>query len=739
VTREENRFRWLLWGHAALSLAFALGYVFEDPRELGYIPNSVGKDVLFLSLSVLAALHVRRHGWLVVVIALGYVGLVIGQLCSLLFKDNLERPPIADVSPTVALLAWMAADILLTWWLLAWWLSAVRSRYELKYLHPLAFLSLVSLSEVLIKGKQEVVPPREIAHNVDGYLYRLESRSKRRIQLGLAVLVPFRALAPATRERALVWTFERRIPLLQAAIRLASQMSYLGYYGDRRSWPDIGYVPYSRREHRTQAIPAHLADRLRPLAAPPRRPRYDAIVVGSGAAGGILALRWAEAGRRVLVLERGPHVDPRAFTEDEVEQYLRLYNEGALQLAADYRLSVLQGMCVGGGTTVNNALCFDPPDTVLADWAQHGIDPDRLRGAIADVRELLQVGPIPESAASEAARRFAAAARRLHLPGTVEMMEANILGSCRGCGYCNIGCPYGAKVSALDLLLPRAQEQHGLELLPDFEVTRIVYEGDRAIAVEGVHDGRATVHIPAQEIIVAAGALQSSRLLQRSGIASGRAGKGLHFNINSPLTAEFEDPVKTYDGIQMSYAFVRDGDVPPFLVETWFNPPATQALAMPGWFERHFHNMRRYAHMASAGALTGTTTPGVVKEAAFDYTPSKDDLGRVIDGLKAATQIFLEAGAVRVMPATYRWHEFRAGDRLDDLDRYVKDGADLQLTSAHPQGGNALGSVVGADFLVDGFKNLYLCDASVFPTSVGVNPQLTVMGLAQYAARQALA
>ena len=88
--------------------------------------------------------------------------------------------------------------------------------------------------------------------------------------------------------------------------------------------------------------------------------------------------------------------------------------------------------------------------------------------------------------------------------------------------------------------------------------------------------------------------------------------------------------------------------------------------------------------------------------------------------------------------ATFAWREyFRAGD-LDDLERAVRDPGDLLMTSAHPQGGNALGDVVDEDFRVRGFKNLYLCDASVFPTSVHVNPQLTVMGLAEYAAGRIL-
>ena len=760
LTRDERKYRNRLWFHAALSLAFLISYATRATTELGYIPNSIGKDALFVVISVIAAVHVRRHGWLVIVIALGYAGLVLGQLITLLaWRSSLPQQNILglfELSPAILLLGWATVDVLLTAWLVRWWFRAERARHELKYLHPLAFLSLASLAEVLIKGEKEALSPLQIAHNVDGYLSRLKARTKWRIQLALAALFPFRALQPPARERALESIFviaagRRRLPgfvrrIVQAAIRVASQMAYLGYYGDKRSWDSIEFKPYSKRSHRPQTAPIHIGPKLRSLAAPPRRPDYDAVVVGSGAAGGLLAYRWAEAGKKVLVLERGPHVDPRDFGEDEVEQYLKLYNEGALQLATDFRLSLLQGMCVGGGTTVNNALCLDPPDTVLQQWAQRGVDPAGLRDAIAQVRTLMDVRQLPLSAVGEASRRFAAAAARL--PGRTELMHANILGTCRGCGYCNIGCPFGAKVSVLDALLPRAQQNGlALDVLPDFEVTRVITEGRTAIAVEGHHAGRDRTSIPADEIIVAAGAVHSSYLLQNSGLAPRRAGKGLHFNINSPLTAEFKDTVDSFDGIQMAHAHFPEGDVPPFVLETWFNPPATQALAMPGWFEQHFENMRAYSHMASAGALTGTTTPGRVRHTrsgpAIDFTPSKDDLGRVVDGLKLTARVFLDAGARRAMPATYLWHEFTDERQLDVLDRYVRDNGDLQLTSAHPQGGNAIGepgqdAVVGPDFRVHGFANLFLCDASVFPTSVGVNPQLTVMGMAQYAANRTL-
>jgi choline dehydrogenase-like flavoprotein len=75
-------------------------------------------------------------------------------------------------------------------------------------------------------------------------------------------------------------------------------------------------------------------------------------------------------------------------------------------------------------------------------------------------------------------------------------------------------------------------------------------------------------------------------------------------------------------------------------------------------------------------------------------------------------------------------------DEIPELVAAVlNDSKNLLLVSAHPQGGNRMGNdpdgcVVDSNCRVYGFKNLFVCDASVFPTAVGVNPQLTVMSLA---------
>jgi choline dehydrogenase-like flavoprotein len=330
-------------------------------------------------------------------------------------------------------------------------------------------------------------------------------------------------------------------------------------------------------------------------------------------------------------------------------------------------------------------------------------------------------------------------------PNRYDVVDANIR-DCLGCGYCNIGCAYGRKLSMLDTVLPTAQELFGREAL------RII-SGCEAIGLKGrgrridrvvceLRDGR-RIEVRGKTVIVAAGAISSSLLLLRSHVGNDNVGRRVSFNMGSPLHAVFAQPLNAFEGLQISHALQL---VPSrgFILETWYNPPVAQALVMPGWFEDHYRNMLRYSRMSAVGVLVGTEPRArVTRRGLFgrevDFTPSPTDLQKIIDGLIVTGEAFLGGGAELVMPATFAYHEYRSSQELARLRADVKAPADITLGTGHPMGGNAISGdpelgVVTPEFKVHGYDNLYVCDASVFPTAVGVNPQLTVMALADYAA-----
>ena len=556
----------------------------------------------------------------------------------------------------------------------------------------------------------------------------------------------------------------RRIQLLrraiQAMVRLSQQMVFLGYYADPATFDSVGYKPFSRRDRSQRAVAAKAIKRseLKPLTPddiPSDSLDADVVVVGSGAGGSIAAYRIAEAGRRVLVLEGGKHVDPHKFSEDEVVQLSRLYADGALQQSRDFSFQILQGKCVGGSTTVNNAVCFDLPETVLEHWngpLEAGIDPEALKASFAETRKFMQVGKPPSTEPQGGAKKFVDGVRELRLPPDYRLdeVETNIA-DCPGSGYCNIGCQFGNKLSMLDTVLPNAQREfEGFQLLPQCHVEKIEHSNGRAVAVVASLDGR-RIRVKAKTFVVSGGAIASPWLLMSSGIARGRAGQRLCFNIGSPITADFyPEELDSFDGVQISH-YLEPPPEEGYVLETWFNPVVSQALNMPGWLDDHWHNMHRFRHLTAAGALVGTTTEKARIRRALtggpdvDFTPGRgdprniEDMSRVIKGLKLVGRIFLAAGAKRVMPNTYEYHEFTSDAELETLDRYVEDASDLSVGTGHPQGGNAISAdpergVVGPDCRVHGFENLFVCDASVFPSATTVNPQLTVMAVANMVA-----
>jgi choline dehydrogenase-like flavoprotein len=464
----------------------------------------------------------------------------------------------------------------------------------------------------------------------------------------------------------------------------------------------------------------------------------------------VLAHRLAEKGREVTVLEGGKHVDPRDFTEDERVQFSNLFADGGLQMSQDTRFQVLQGKCVGGSTVINNGVCLDIPPQTLKRWNDSdgldaGIDEQRLMDSFARLRKWLPVYSQKDGHLQRGGSKMAEGVKNLGLDAPAEVVDANIK-DCLGTGYCNIGCPYGRKLSALDNILPRAQEKFGdaVRIFSECLAEHIVSRNGHATEVHcRLSDGR-QLEVAANTVVVSGGALASSLLLQRSGLGGRLAGSGLSFNVGAPLTADFKERLDSYDGLQITHTFRPPGE-DQLILESWFNPVGTQALLMPGWFRDHYENMRRYRHLSCIGVVVGSQRNGRVRTGRrgrgmkLDYTPTGADLKLMVKGTKLAGRIHFASGATRVMPLTFRSLEYSVPEQLEELDDVIRDNTDIELHTSHPQGGNAISTkpergVVDERFRVYGTDNVYVCDASAFPSSVTVNPQLTVMALADYAA-----
>jgi choline dehydrogenase-like flavoprotein len=746
-------------------------------RRPGYLTNTAVKMAALLLLSLLAASDPARFRHLTAIFALAYSTCVLTAAAVLIWvveggETFVLLGHTLPLGKSLAGVAVMEAAVILG---LAWLARAAdRAQLGLAYLSPAQFRALGAIADVVVRGRGESVPAEAIARNVDAYLAELKTPSKWLVKVVLLALEwyplldlfrlrprpPLSFMAPDERLDFLRRRFHRavvtrRLPrhlrkLVQAMIRFAKQLCYLGYYNDPRSYASVGYRPFSERRPGTPRLDSPRLQVDGPLTVAENHLEADIVIVGSGAAASTLAHELARTGRSIVMLERGPHVERKDIVEDEARMLARLYSDGALQLTRDFRFQVLQGRAVGGSTVVNNAVCIDPPDAVLDRWNEElgaGIERSRLGQSVDAVKVL--VGVVEQrSHPNPIATAFDTGVRALGLDAHLRPVSANMSG-CAGCGYCNIGCAYGAKLSMTERVLPDAQalaRSRGgrLRIVADCEVLSLERRQGRVTRAR-CRLGDREISVAGETFVVAAGALASSLLLGWSRLGGRRVGQRLSFNIGAPVTAVFPTALNAHMGLQISH-YLDLGAQRRYLLETWWNPPAAQSLVMPGWFEQHFDNMTRYGRMGAVGVLVGGEASGTLRpwgrRVGLDlaYTPSRGEIETLLDGMALTGQILLAGGATEILPPTFDYVTLGPEQNLlARLREVVRDGSDLNLNSGHPQGGNALSGrddigVVRPDFTVRGCANLFLCDASVFPSALGVNPQLTVMALAHYAA-----
>ncbi len=635
-------------------------------------------------------------------------------------------------------------------------LQADRRERPTRFLGAWLHRILECFAEVIITGGIEDITPREVADATDKLLAETPSQQTISIKWALAFIelgallrfrVPFSRMGRLERTQYLTNMFTRGQLFFHDLVRV-KQLIFFIYYSDERTYEEVGFRKFEQREKYKQAEQKHELP-TDPVVYPPkvtaRHLKVDVCVIGSGAGGAVVAANLAESGKSVVMLEEGPYLKRDRINHDERSMSTQAYRDGVLQSTRDFEMYLQQGRCVGGGTFLSNGICCDPPDDVLTEWADLGatLDREKLQASLACVRKSIQPVKLEQrqQLVEHGSLKFTAGCHKLGLPGS--WFEVNLDG-CLGCGYCTTGCSYEKKMSVDTSYIPRAL-QAGATLISDCQALKIVTSGSQAQSVEALRSDGTPLTVEAQQIVVACGAIGSSLLLQRSGITR-NVGTRLSLNVRSLVFAEFPEPIDSFDGIQMGAYHQR----PRYILESFAMPPGAFAASMPGWFRDHFDNMHAYRHYAVAGVLVGTQPVGQVKaaelalrgvpHAPLNFNLPITDLRKIKDGIKQVCRIQLAAGATRVMPATVTPTEFFAAEQLDYLDELIIETDDVAMSSAHLQGGNPMSDdaavgVVDTQFRVHGFENLFICDASVFPTAVQVEPQLTVMGMADYASR----
>ena len=495
--------------------------------------------------------------------------------------------------------------------------------------------------------------------------------------------------------------------------------------------------------------------------ARPEKMVCDVAIIGSGAGAGISAELLARAGLQVVIIEEGPLKSSSDFNQKEAEAYPALYQESAGRKTFDKGVTILQGRCVGGSTTVNWTSSFRTPLDTLSYWQQKFALPDYTNDALApyfqQAETRLNMGPwlVAPNENNDLLRRGAA---RLGIPAAA--IARNVKG-CWNLGSCGMGCPTNAKQSMLVTTIPTALDL-GATLLVEtraeqFELVNGRLRSVRCIAVKPngapVESGVNGTTIVAKHFVLAAGAINSAALLLRSNAPDphGRLGRRTFLHPVVMSAAIMSHKVEAWAGApQTIYTDHFLGTQPidgpiGFKLEAPPLHPVIFASTVFGYGQEQAAMLAQFPH---THVLLALLRDGFHEEAAGGQVKLRGDGSPELDypltdfvmagarrALLAMMEIQFAAGARQVLPMhesarpCNNWTEGRQAVAALAMQPLL-----TKVVSAHVMGGcglagtEALG-VTRPDGVHWQLDNLSIHDGSIFPTSIGANPQLSIYGI----------
>ena len=575
---------------------------------------------------------------------------------------------------------------------------------------------------------------------------------------------PFKELSLQKRSQYLLALSNSPVAKLRKGYQGIKRLAFLLYFsvpdttGENPNWPVVDYTP--------APPPTNAPANMTPLSITQDTTlSADVVVIGSGAGGGVVAAELAQEGKSVIVLEKGGYNHDGNFTQREFQSSELFLKRGAMG-TEDLGVLIMAGSTLGGSTIINWMTCFRTPDDVLSEWEhQSGLrnlfTGSQLQESFATVEKRLSIST-EQSKHNRPNQILYDGAKALGYHAAVN--PRNAVDCEQRCGGCNFGCRYGCNQSTMKTYLQDAYD-HGAGIVVNCSADRVLIAKGRATGVtakcqDGVRGRDYNLPVHAKSVIVAAGAIHSPAVLLRSGVENPHIGQHLHLHPTTVSVGLYPEKVYAWKGVlQSAYSdqFTHlDGNYG-YKLEAAPGHPGLFALARP-WYSAYDHReqMLRCSYLSPMIVVVRDKGEGSIKldqdgEPIVQYIVSQYDRKHVAHGLKHGGRSHLAAGANEIItlqnkptflePSAHtitREQQLRVFDR--QVDRHGLGVNHILMFSAHQMGTCRMGadprtSVTDEHQQVHGIKGLFVCDSSVFPSASGVNPMVSIMGLAHRASQ----